>query len=524
MMKIKILLSMLIACFFLVSCGGDDDKNIRVAVTPDAATIKVGASQTLSASVTGTSKTQVTWSVDESGGGSVTTAGVYTAPAVAGTYHVRATSVYDKKKSAAATINVVALDNAMVRVFHASPDAPKVNLWVNDAVVKSGLDYQKSTGNLTLPEGSYKIAVEGIIPGGNQVVIGPVNLALAGNTDYDVIAVNSVGKIEPLVLTDTGKLSDPSKVRVRVAHLAAGAPEVKVFVTAPDADLMGATALGSFSFKGSLGPVEVAAGTYRIRVALANNTVVFDSGSVELMAGKDLLIGAIPNVGNGESPIRLAVLDADATVILADMSTGADLRVVHNSADAPAVDVIVNNATSAAISNLAFPDFTDYVSLPAATYNFKVTATGTLTPAVIDVDVPLANGAQYTLLAVGAVANIEPLLLEDNNRSVATEAKVRLVHGSTLAGNVDIYVLPSGTSTANQTAAFSNIPFKADTGYVSLAAGKYDVIITPAGQPSVEAIKATLDFNAGAVYTAVARDGENLTTPLGVIGLDALAD
>jgi len=524
MMKIKIILSMLIACFFLVACGGDDDKNVRVTVTPEAATIKVGTSQTISASVTGTNKPQVTWSVDESGGGSVTAAGVYTAPAVAGTYHVRATSIDDKKKSAAATITVVALDNAMVRVFHASPDAPKVNLWVNDAVVKSGLDFSESTGILTLPEGNYKIAVEGVIPGGNQVVIGPVNLDLAGNTDYDVIAVNAVGKIEPLVISDTGKLSDSSKVRVRVAHLAAGAPEVKVFVTAPDADLAGATALGSFSFKGSLGPVEVPAGNYRIRVTLVNNTVVFDSGTVALVAGKDLLVGAIPNAGNGESPIRLAVLDGDATAIIADKSVGADLRVVHDSANAPAVDVIVNNAMSAVISNLAFPLFTGYVNLPAATYNFKVTAAGTLTPAVIDANVPLANGTQYSLLAVGALQSIEPLLLTDNNRSVATEAKVRLVHGSTLAGNVDIYVLANGASIANQTPVFANIPFKANTGYVSLAAGKYDVIITPAGQPSVEAIKATLDFMAGGVYTAIARDGVNLTTPLSVIGLDGLAD
>lgn len=522
-MKIKSILGLLFASFLLVSCGGDD-KNVEVVVTPAAATIKVGATQSLGAIVTGTKKTEVTWSVDEANGGSVTVDGVYTAPSTTGTFHVRATSVDDTKKSAAATITVVPLDKAMVRVFHASPDAPKVNLWVNDAVVKSGLDYQQSTGNLILSEGSYKVAVEGVIPGGNQVVIGPVNLALAGNTHYDVIAVNAVSKIESVVLTDAGKLSDAAKVRVRVAHLAATAPEIKVFVIAPGADLTSATPLGSFAFKGTLDPVEVAAGNYQIRVTLANNAVVFDSGSVNLAAGKDLLVGAIPNVGNGTSPIRLAVLDGDNTAILADKSAGSDLRVVHDSANAPAVDVIANNTNSAAISNLAFPAFTNYLNLPAATYNFKVTATGTFTPAVINADVPLVNGEQYTLLAVGALPSIEPLLLTDNNRSVATEAKVRLVHGSTLAGNVDIYVLPNGTSTANQNPAFTNVAFKASTGYVSLAAGKYDVIITPTGQPAIAAIKVTVDVKGGGVYTAVARDGVNLTTPLSVIGLDGLAN
>ncbi len=413
--------------------------------------------------------------------------------------------------------------SAKVRVFHGSADAPKVNLWVGGSVVAEALDYQESTGYLTLPEGKYDVAVEGIIPGGNAVVIGPVNLTFSGNTDYDIIATNSVANIEPLVLADTGSLSDNSKVRVRVAHLAAAAPKVKVFVTAPDVSLSGLMPLGSFEFKETLGAVEVAAGDYQIRVTTTDNTLVFDSGRVSLAAGKDLLIGAVPNVGTGESPISLAVLDGNNVAVLYDKSAGANLRVVHDSADAPAVDVLANNSETPAISNLAFPDFTGYLNLSAATYNFKVVGAGTLTPAVIDADVPLANGMEYTLLAVGALANIEPLLLTDNNRSVATEGKVRLVHGSSLAGLVDIYVLPEGTALVDQAPAFSDVPFKAETGYVSLAAGSYDVIITPANNPSTQAIKVTVDVEAGGVYTAIARDGVNLTTPLSVIGLDGLA-
>jgi hypothetical protein len=419
-------------------------------------------------------------------------------------------------------VRVTALDKTQVRVFHASPDAPKVNFWVNDAVVASNLDYQKSTGYLTLDEGTYKVAVEGVIPDGNAVVIGPVNLSLAGNTDYDVIAVNSVADIEPLVLADTGSLSDNSKVRVRVAHLAAGAPEVKVFVTAPDADLAAATALGSFEFKETLGAVEVDPGDYQIRVALADNTLVFDSGTVTLAAGKDLLIGAVPNVDTGSSPISLAVLDGNAVALINDKNAGADLRVVHNSADAPAVDVTVNDGATPAIANLAFPEATGYLNLPAATYNFKVTPNTAVTPVVIEADVPLANGAAYTLIALGALADIEPLLLIDNNRSVATEAKVRLVHGSTLAGAVDIYVTAPDTGIATAAPAFTAVPFKADTGYVSLAAGNYDVIIAPTGTKT-EAIKVAVALEAGGVYSAIARDGAGLTAALDVIGLDGLA-
>lgn len=502
----------------LVACGGDGQK-ISVTIDPMSATVKAGMTQTFSATVMHTKDTSVTWKVQESGGGSVTSEGVYTAPNTPGTYHVWATSVKDTKRYAVATVTVVPLDNAMVRVFHASPDAPKVNLWADGAVAASGLDYAQSTGYLSLPEGSHEFAVEGIIPGGNAVVIGPVDLTLAGNTNYDVIAVNSVASIEPLVLEDTGSLMDFSKVRVRVAHLAAAAPQVKVFVTAPGADLMGAEPLGSFSFKETLGPVEVAPGDYQVRVTLMDDTPVYDSGTLTLTAGQDLLIGAIAKVGPGSAPISLAVLDGAETSVVSDASAGADLRVVHDSADAPAVDVLANNGTTPAVSNLAFPAATGYLNLPAATYNFKVTQTGTLTPAVIDADVPLANGQSYSLMALGDLANIEPLVLTDNPRRVATEARLRLIHGSTLAGNVDIYAVAAGADITDATPAFSDVPFKAETGYVSLAAGDYDLIITPTGTKT-EAIKVTASLANGGLYTAIARDGENLTTPLGVIGLD----
>jgi hypothetical protein len=48
----------------------------------------------------------VTWSVTEAGGGTVSAAGVYTAPEADGTYHVVATSAAAPSASATATITV----------------------------------------------------------------------------------------------------------------------------------------------------------------------------------------------------------------------------------------------------------------------------------------------------------------------------------------------------------------------------------------------------------------------------------
>ncbi len=80
--------------------------SVQIGVSPPMATLNMGATQAFSATVTGTPNTAVTWSVVEADGGSITPAGVYTAPARLGTFHVKATSQADGSRSAQATISV----------------------------------------------------------------------------------------------------------------------------------------------------------------------------------------------------------------------------------------------------------------------------------------------------------------------------------------------------------------------------------------------------------------------------------
>ena len=92
---------------------------VAVSISPRTASVLVNGTQQFSASVTGPSNTAVTWSLTEgANGGAVSPAGLYTAPAIAGTYHVVATSVADTSKSSVATVSVT---NAPVVVVSVSP-------------------------------------------------------------------------------------------------------------------------------------------------------------------------------------------------------------------------------------------------------------------------------------------------------------------------------------------------------------------------------------------------------------------
>ena len=80
---------------------------VSVAVSPKTVNLTVGDTQVFTAAVSGTANAGVTWSVN-TGGGTISSAGVYTAPETAGTYTVTVTSVADTTKSDTATVTVVA--------------------------------------------------------------------------------------------------------------------------------------------------------------------------------------------------------------------------------------------------------------------------------------------------------------------------------------------------------------------------------------------------------------------------------
>jgi hypothetical protein len=408
-----------------------------------------------------------------------------------------------------------------LQVLHGSPDAPAVNVLVDGGEVLSDVDYKVGSGQLTLDEGTYSVQVDGILPGGNATVIGPVDLDLAADTIYTVVAVNNVAAIEPVVISQPDIAVAAGSARLFVLHGAADAPQVDVFVTAPGADLTASAPVGTFAFKETIGPAEVAAGDYQVRVTAAGDpsAVVFDSGTVTLNDGDDFTITALPNTSGGAAPISLVALNGTESLEVLDIDTPTSLQVIHASPDAPAVDVVVDGGVL--VPGLAFPTATGFVETPAGTYTVAVTVAGNPGAVAIGpVDLDLAAGVRYSVLAVGELAAIEPLILTDDPRRVATNAKVRIVHASPSAMDVDIYVTAVGADINAETPTLENIAFKDNTGYLALPAGDYDVTVTPTGTKTAAIGPATISVSDGGIYTAVARDPLPGAAELGLIVSD----
>jgi hypothetical protein len=151
-----------------------------------------------------------------------------------------------------------------------------------------------------------------------------------------------------------------------------------------------------------------------------------------------------------------------------------------------------------AFSNAPFKGITDYAALAPATYNVQVTPTGATSPVVIEADLALAANTDYTVVAVGLLADIEPLVLVDNNSAPAAgKAHVRFVHASPDAPAVDIAVTGGPV-------LFANIPFKGVGDYLPVDAGTYDLEARLAGTETVALSVPGVQLNAGTVYTIFA--------------------
>jgi hypothetical protein len=196
------------------------------------------------------------------------------------------------------------------------------------------------------------------------------------------------------------------------------------------------------------------------------------------------------------------------------------VRVVHASPDAPAVDVLVDDAEE--LGDVPYLASSDYLDLTPGQRNFKVNAAGTATT-VIDADVDLTDGSDYTVIASGPLAAIAPIVLEDDNTAPsAGNVRVRAIHGAPGAPAVDIYVTAPGADLEAETPVLTGVEFGDVADYIEAPAGDYQVRVTPAGSKAVVIDSGTLSLASGQVRTAIAVDAAGGGAPFDLLVLPDL--
>lgn len=181
---------------------------------------------------------------------------------------------------------------------------------------------------------------------------------------------------------------------VRVLHGSPDAPAVDVYL---DGAKVGAP-LAGLEFGDLSRYVPVPAGSHDIKVCASADATVcpIDVTGVSLAAGTHYTIAAT-NV--------LASIEAQVISDAPSPRTGkTQVRVVHLSADTPAVDVLTQDGSAKVVEGLAYPDPTGYLTLAPGSYDLKVCAAADNTVCPLDPPaLDLRAGVSYSVFAVGSL-------------------------------------------------------------------------------------------------------------------------
>lgn len=198
-------------------------------------------------------------------------------------------------------------------------------------------------------------------------------------------------------LTTVGAHAAPAagNAYVRVVHAAPAAPNVDVYID-------GAKLLSGFAFGTVTDYVPLAAGSHEIDVTAAGQPAssAVIKQSVTVTAGMNYTVAAIGDMGTQPALVAFA----DNNGVAAGMTK---VRVYHLSSDAGPVSVAAGGQT--VISDLAFKNASDYLTVKPGSYTFDVTlknsgkalplsATLTANQVVSVFAVGLANGSGDTAL------------------------------------------------------------------------------------------------------------------------------
>jgi len=166
-----------------------------------------------------------------------------------------------------------------VKVIHASPDAPGVDILVDNTIVNSAaVNFPESTDYLSVAAGTRNIKVNGHMSSSSVI---DANVTFGSDMFYSVFAVNNFANIEPLVLEDDLTVPAAGQAHVRFIHLSPNAPAVDITLTD------GTIVFGNKIFKEYTAFTPLTAGSYELEVRIAGTSqVVLSLGTIDLTDGK----------------------------------------------------------------------------------------------------------------------------------------------------------------------------------------------------------------------------------------------
>jgi hypothetical protein len=278
---------------------------------------------------------------------------------------------------------------------------------------------------------------------------------------------------------------------------------VRILNTSPDAGgidvlINGQKVATNVQFQASPVVTPVGTGVFQIEIRATGADRVLVSGvslSVTPFSHTTVVVSG-QLVGAGQQPkstITTQVFPDDATAPAAGQ---ARVRVIHSSSDLGPVDVLIGETRVA--TNLAFPNASPAVDVPAGAATIRVVATGTTTDVISPVEQSLVARRTYTIYTTGlkSANNLATNVVVDR----AFDAEARFVHNA--PGSPPIDVLVDGAKIVDNLSYPNFVPSSGE--HVPLPAGGACVLLASSGETSQALATTALDLPSATRWTIVA--------------------
>lgn len=196
--------------------------------------------------------------------------------------------------------NYVYMNNtSYLRVLHASPNAPGVDVYLNNTLIARNLTYQNFTEYLPLMSGRYNLQVFPTGTTSNPIIHRIINVIT--DTDYTIAIKGLLDNIDSLIVNDTAAEISPNMSELKFVHLIPDAPRVDITL-ANGKKIFNNIAFNEVSDKLSIEP-----GRYRIQARVAGtDNIILTVPNVILNPGKYYTIYGVGTV-DGKKPLQAII-------------------------------------------------------------------------------------------------------------------------------------------------------------------------------------------------------------------------
>lgn len=193
-------------------------------------------------------------------------------------------------------------NNSYIRILHASPDAPAVDIYANDKLVAKDLSYRNFTPYLNIPSGNTNIRV--FIAGRKINPLVNTNIFIPAKSIFTIAVAGKPSQITLLAIPEPIRIVPRGKALIRFAHLSPGAPNVDIVL--PNGNKL----FTNVAYKGFTDYIPIDGGTYEFDVkAAATSKTVLIVPNINMKSGNIYTIYAVGLVSGKPSLQVLIPLD-----------------------------------------------------------------------------------------------------------------------------------------------------------------------------------------------------------------------